>query len=245
MEPGAAMTEQVQTTVEPPEGLVETSEQLEKKRKKKKDKVRSAWISFVGRIVAQILGAVATISLGLMVVQKYSPLGSGAVEGARAETTQATTVPARLVTRGDVSLAVLPLENFSADPREYFADAMTEALIADVSKVPGLRVLSRTSCMRYKGHGKTIPEIGRELNVDLIVEGSVAKVDNRVRITVQLIDSRSDEHIWAESYERALGNELALQAEVAAAVARGVKIAINPTGQRISRLDAPAFRKPL
>ena len=215
------MTEQ--TTVEPAEGLGETPEQLEKKRRKKKDKVRSAWISFVGRIVAQIMGAVATIALGLMVVQKYAPLGSGPVEGAPSETTQATTVPARIVTHGDVSLAVLPLENFSADPREYFADAMTEALIADVSKVPGLRVLSRTSCMRYKGHGKSIPEIGQELNVDLIVEGSVARVDNRVRITVQLIDTKSDEHIWAESYERALGNELALQAEVAAAVIAAIR----------------------
>jgi TolB-like protein len=239
------MTEQVHTTVEPAEGLAETPEQLEKKRKKKKDKVRSAWISFVGRIVAQIMGAVATISLGLMVVQKYSPLGGGTVDGAGTETAQAATIPARLVTEGDVSLAVLPLENFSADPREYFADAMTEALIADVSKVPGLRVLSRTSCMRYKGHGKTIPEIGQELNVDLIVEGSVARVDNRVRITVQLIDTKSDEHIWAESYERALGNELALQAEVAAAVARGVKSAINPTEPRISRVTTPALRKPL
>jgi TolB-like protein len=79
----------------------------------------------------------------------------------------------------------------------------------------------------------------------LIVEGSVARVDNRVRITVQLIDTKSDEHIWAESYERALGNELALQAEVAAAVARGVKSAINPTEPRISRVTTPALRKPL
>jgi serine/threonine-protein kinase len=97
------------------------------------------------------------------------------------------------------SLAVLPLESLAADPgHEYFADGMTEALITELSKIEALRVISRTSVMQYKGARKSLPDIARELNVDGIVEGSVLRDGNRVRVTAQLIDAAADRHLWAE-----------------------------------------------
>ena len=103
------------------------------------------------------------------------------------------------------SIAVLPLENLSRDPeQDYFADGMTEELITDLSKVGALRVISRTSIMQYKGVHKPLPQIARELNVDAVVEGSVLRSGDRVRITAQLIHAASDQHLWADSYERDL-----------------------------------------
>src|SRR5437667_10505342 len=108
------------------------------------------------------------------------------------------------------SLAVLPLENLSHDPeQEYFAEGLTEALITTLAKIGELRVVSRTSAMKYKGvRSKSVPEIARELGVDRIVEGTVLRSGDRVRISAQLIDASSDTHIWAESYERNLRDEL-------------------------------------
>jgi TolB-like protein/Tfp pilus assembly protein PilF len=121
------------------------------------------------------------------------------------------------------SIAVLPLENLSGDPsQEYFADGMTEALITDLAKTTELRVISRTSVMHYKGTPKPLPEIGRELNVDAIIEGSVQRSGSRVRITAQLIRAAADQHLWAESYERDLQDVLGLQDEVAHAIAEQV-----------------------
>jgi serine/threonine protein kinase/Tfp pilus assembly protein PilF len=123
------------------------------------------------------------------------------------------------------SLAVLPLENLSRDPeQEFFSDGMTEALIAELSKISALKVISRTSVMQYKGVKKPLPQIARELGVDGIVEGSVARDADQVRITVQLIDGRTDQHTWAESYQRELKNILNLQSEVARAIAREIRI---------------------
>jgi TolB-like protein/DNA-binding winged helix-turn-helix (wHTH) protein/Flp pilus assembly protein TadD len=127
------------------------------------------------------------------------------------------------------SIAVLPLENLSGDPsQEYFADGMTEELITDLAKVSGLRVISRTSVMRYKGTKKGLPEIARELNVDGIVEGSVMRSDQRVRITAQLLHAPTDQHLWAEAYERDLGDVLKLQSEVAQAIALHVRAQLTP-----------------
>ncbi|HEY3123969.1 MAG TPA: protein kinase [Thermoanaerobaculia bacterium] len=126
------------------------------------------------------------------------------------------------------SLAVLPLENLSRDPeQEYFADGMTEELIADLGKIRALRVISRTSAMRYKGTKKSLPEIARELDVDALVEGSVLRSGDRVRITTQLIHAATDRHLWSESYERDLRDVLALQSEVARSIAREIKIAVT------------------
>ena len=130
------------------------------------------------------------------------------------------------------AVAVLPLENMSRDPeQDYFADGMTEALITDLAQIGALRVISRTSAMQYKGTRKPLPEIARELNVDAVVEGSVLRFGNRVRITAQLIHAASDQHLWAKSYERDLGDILALQSEVARAIAKEVKIKLTPHQQ--------------
>src|SRR5215831_1847625 len=130
------------------------------------------------------------------------------------------------------SLAVLPLTNFSRDPeQEYFADGMTEELITNLAQIGSLRVISRTSVMGYKGTKKSLPEIGRELKVDGVLEGSVERAGNRVRITAQLIEAATDRHLWAKSYEGDLSDVLALQSEVAQAVAHEVRAAVTPEEQ--------------
>jgi TolB-like protein/Tfp pilus assembly protein PilF len=127
------------------------------------------------------------------------------------------------------SLAVLPLTNLSADPgQEYFADAMTEELTTRLAKLGNWRVTSRTSVMGYRGTRKKIPEIARELAVDAILEGSVIREGSRVKITAQLIDGRSDRHLWADTYERELESVLAIQNDVARAVAREVDVKLTP-----------------
>ncbi len=127
------------------------------------------------------------------------------------------------------SLAVLPLENLSRDPeQDYFADGMTEALITELSKISALKVISRTSAMQYKGAKKPMPQIARELDVDGLVEGSVQREGDQVRITVQLIHGPTDKHLWAESYQRELRGVLALQSEVAQAIAREIRVAVTP-----------------
>jgi len=127
------------------------------------------------------------------------------------------------------SIAVLPLENLSGDPsQEYFADGMTDELITELGKVSALRVISRNSVMLYKGKRKPTPEIARELNVDAVVEGAVMRSGERVRITAQLIQARTDRHLWAESYERDLRDILALQSEVARAIAEEIRIKSTP-----------------
>jgi eukaryotic-like serine/threonine-protein kinase len=131
------------------------------------------------------------------------------------------------------SLAVLPLDNFSHDPeQDYFAEGMTEALITDLSKISALRVISRTSIMQYKGAKKPLPEIARELEVDAVIEGSVERAGDRVRITAQLIKAANDEHIWADSYVRDLNDVLALQDDVAREIASQVQVKLTPQEQR-------------
>ena len=127
------------------------------------------------------------------------------------------------------SLAVLPLENISGDPQEdYFADGMTDALIDELAQIGALKVISRTSVMQYKGVKKPLPEIGRELDVDAVVEGSVLRAEGQVRITAQLIEAATDRHLWSKSYQRDMRDVLALQSEVAQAIAREIKIAVTP-----------------
>jgi len=135
------------------------------------------------------------------------------------------------------SIAVLPMENLSHDPeQEYFVDGMTDELTTDLSKIGALRVISRTSAMHYKGTNKTLPEIARELKVDGVVEGSVMRSGNRVRIAAQLIHADTDEHIWGETYERDMGDVLRLQAEVAQTIAQQVRVQLTP--QQKARLDS-------
>jgi eukaryotic-like serine/threonine-protein kinase len=132
------------------------------------------------------------------------------------------------------SLAVLPLENLSPDPeQDYFAEGLTETLITTLAKIGALRVISRTSAMQYKGVHKPLREIARELEVDTIVEGTVLRAGNRVRITAQLIDAPREMHLWAESYERDLRDVLALQAELAQAIVREIRVKLTPQEQAI------------
>ena len=127
------------------------------------------------------------------------------------------------------SLAVLPLENVSRDPaQEYFADGMTEALISDLARLKALRVISRTSAMKYKGVHKAMPEIARELNVDAILEGSALLVGKRVRINVQLVSARRDQTLWSNRYDRDLEDVLDLQSNVAEAVAKEIALRLTP-----------------
>src|ERR1700733_3774605 len=142
------------------------------------------------------------------------------------------------------SIAVLPLANLSGDPsEEFFSDGMTDQLITDLAKVGSLRVISRTSVMQYKGTTKSLPEIARELNADAIVEGSVIRSGERVRVTAQLVQAPTDQHLWAETYDRDLGDILKLQGEVADAIARQVRAQLTPTQQaqlRVAHVVNPA-----
>ena len=127
------------------------------------------------------------------------------------------------------SLVVLPFENRSGDPaQEFFADGMTDALIADLAQIAALRVISRTSAMRFKGMHPPLSELARDLRVDGVVEGSAMQVGDRVRITVQLVDVASDRSVWAKSYERGLTDILTLQSEVTHAIADEIRIQVTP-----------------
>jgi TolB-like protein/DNA-binding winged helix-turn-helix (wHTH) protein/Tfp pilus assembly protein PilF len=129
------------------------------------------------------------------------------------------------------SLAVLPLTNLSGDPaQEYFSDGMTDALITDLAQMGSVKIISRTSVMRYKKTDKSLPEIARELNVDGIIEGTVQRSGDHVRITAQLIDGSTDRHLWANSYDRDLRDVLVLQSDVARGIARQIEIALGPQG---------------
>jgi TolB-like protein/DNA-binding winged helix-turn-helix (wHTH) protein/Flp pilus assembly protein TadD len=130
------------------------------------------------------------------------------------------------------SLAVLPLDNLSGDASQnYFADGMTDELITDLAQISALRVISRTSVMVYKGARKPLPQIARELNVDAVVEGTVLRSGDQVRITAQLIEAATDKHLWSQSYEGELRDTLALQNRVASAIADQIRINLTPQEQ--------------
>jgi TolB-like protein/DNA-binding winged helix-turn-helix (wHTH) protein/Tfp pilus assembly protein PilF len=144
------------------------------------------------------------------------------------------------------SLAVLPLESLSSDAsQDYFADGMTDELISDLGQISALRVISRTSVMTYKHVRKPLPQIARELNVDAVVEGTVLRSGDRVRITAQLIEASTDKHLWSQSYEGELRDTLALQNEVARAIADQIRINLNPQEQaalkKVAVVDPEAY----
>lgn len=134
------------------------------------------------------------------------------------------------------SLAVLPLESLSSDAsQDYFADGMTDELISDLGQISALRVISRTSVMSYKHARKPLPQIARELNVDAVVEGTVLRSGEQVRITAQLIEASTDKHLWSQSYQGELRDTLALQSQVAGAIAEQIRINVNPQEQAALR----------
>jgi TolB-like protein/DNA-binding winged helix-turn-helix (wHTH) protein/Tfp pilus assembly protein PilF len=142
------------------------------------------------------------------------------------------------------SLAVLPLENLSGDAdQEFLADAVTDALITELGKIDAVRVVSRTSIVRYKGVRKALPDIGRELRVDAVVEGSVVRSGNRIRITAQLVHAASDRHLWAQAFERDIHDVLRLYTDVSEAIAKEIhaKIDRSATGVRTRAVDPEAW----
>jgi len=136
------------------------------------------------------------------------------------------------------SLVVLPLDNLMNDPEQaYFVEGMHEALITELSKIEALRVISRTSATTYLKSGKSVPEIGQELGVDAVIEGSVLRAGNTVRITVQLIEARNDRHLWADNFDRELTDILALFADVTGEIADQIRIKVTP--EEAARLAVP------
>jgi len=132
------------------------------------------------------------------------------------------------------SIAVLPLVNLSNDAnQDYFADGMTEALTTDLGKISALRVISRTSVMQYKGTKKPLPEIARELQVDALVEGTVSRSGNHMRITANLVQASPERHLWAESYESEVGDILTVQTQVAQSVAGEIRVKLTPAEQKL------------
>src|SRR5260370_335872 len=133
------------------------------------------------------------------------------------------------------------LENLRRDPsQEYCADGMTDALTTDLAQVSALRVISRTSAMQYKGAKKSLPEIARELNVDAVVEGTVVRTEGRVRISTQLIDARTDRHLWARAYDRDLADASALQSEGAGDIVHATQVQLAQKEQaRLARSHPP------
>jgi TolB-like protein len=146
---------------------------------------------------------------------------------------------------------VLPLRNASHDPEEeYFADGMTEILISELGKIRALRVISCTTAMQYKGGRKTAPEIGRELNVALLVEGSILREKRKVRINVELINTHTDRLIWTESYQGDLRGIIGLQREVARSISREIHVQLTPheharlaSARQVSPAVQEAYRK--
>ncbi len=150
---------------------------------------------------------------------------------------QRSTVPSASAISPIRSIAVLPLDNLSGNPEQnYLADGMTESLIGRLATIQGLRVISRTSSMQFKGTRSSVPEIARKLNVQAVVEGSVIRSGDRIRITAQLIQGDTDVHLWSGTFDRELSDVLALESEVAQSVARQIEVAV--TGQERSRLAA-------
>jgi serine/threonine-protein kinase len=142
------------------------------------------------------------------------------------------------------SIAVLPMENLSADPNEeYFSDGMTEQLISALAQVHALKVISRTSIMQYKNTPKKMTDIGRELGADAIIEGSVRRVGGRVRVSAQLIHAASDAHLWARDFDHDFSDVLKLQAEIADAIVREIKIQVTPDEARRLTASRPVNPK--
>ena len=141
------------------------------------------------------------------------------------ETTEKVRTDVLVESYGDKSIAVLPFVNMSSDPeQEYFSDGISEELLNVLAKVPDLRVISRSSAFSFKGKNIAIPVVAEQLNVAHVLEGSVRKAGNRVRITAQLIEARSDTHIWSETFDRELDDIFAVQDEIAAVIVDMLKV---------------------
>ena len=204
-----------------------------------------ARVSLVARVVLLGVTLLIVLFVGWWTVRWTVPVEDEVTAGAGEEERGAVT-PVSAEVGAIHSLAVLPFENYSQEgQQDWFSAGMHEALVAQLSQISSLRVVSRTSVMHYAGTTKTAPQIGRELRVDAIVEGSVLRADDRVRITVQLVHAATDRHIWSNSYERDLADVIELQAEVARAIAEEIEAEISPEVETRLASAAPADPKAL
>jgi TolB-like protein len=199
-----------------PEGL---------KREQDVDRSRSVTPE-TGRKLDRIIMVMLALGLAYFAFDKF--VLSTSREASIAETARQVGRSEALVESfGDASIAVLPFDNISDDPsNEYFSDGVTEEILNLLAKIPELRVVSRSSAFAYKGKEIHVPEVAATLNVANILEGSVRKAGNRVRITAQLIDARSDTHLWSETFDRTLEDVFAVQDEIAAAVSEALKLTL-------------------
>jgi TolB-like protein len=215
-------------------------EKAAKKAKRKAARLRGVWISFTGRIVAQFVGSAASILLGLSLLHGYASPPADSASSAPslvAEPYRGRVVPASSAgARVRHSLLVLPMDDYSpgAEPGDRFALALTEAVTASLAERGSLAVLSRTSASQVDTRRRSMPAIAGEMGVDFVLEASVTKVENRVRVVAQLIDGRSDEHLWTGRYDGELGDTLGLQAQVANQIAVGIEAALSRSAIRSS-----------
>lgn len=197
------------------------ADQQEDKLRKRKDKIRSAWISFVGRIIAQILGAVATITLGLALADRIRNDANRSADAA--SVTSPGQLPAAVFPPHDSrpSIAVLPLELYSPDStHQYLADSLTEELVAALTSGRALRVVSRTSSRQYQQHARSVPEIAAALRVDIVVEGGVFEEGDRIRIRLRALDGARDAHVGTVVREGRTRDLPARRADIASSAAQ-------------------------
>jgi TolB-like protein/DNA-binding winged helix-turn-helix (wHTH) protein/Flp pilus assembly protein TadD len=178
------------------------------------------------RVAVGVVGLLAILIAGVIAARYFTTRNSNSV------------LPGKQTT----SLVVLPLENLSGDQeQDYFADGMTDELIANLAKIRSLRVISRSTAMAYKHTRKPLSEIANELHVDAVVEGTVLRVDKRVRITAELVQVSTDHHLWADTYESQIGDVLALQNRVSSAIVNEIRINLSPQDrERLARNPAIA-----
>jgi len=201
-----------------------------------------------GRKLDRVIMVVLALALGYFAFDKFvlEPEREAAkdeqVAGQVAEARQAGRSEALVESYGDKSIAVLPFVNMSSDAeQEYFSDGISEELLNLLAGIPELRVISRSSAFSFKGQNLEIPEIAERLNVAHILEGSVRKAGDRVRITAQLIEARSDTHLWSETYDRTLDDIFAVQDEIAATVVEQLKITLLGAAPRVQETDPEAY----
>jgi TolB-like protein len=193
----------------------------------KKRKVRGSWISFVGRIVAQVIGAVASIMLALAVIQP-APASSAAASAVVTQSPRSVR-PAHTRDSRHLTVAVLPLANHSGDAAQNFlADGMTQALIAGLAQIDPLHVISRTSVIAYASANKPLPQLADELGANVIVEGAIVRVGDQLRVSVQVIDGVRDDHLWTGTYDRALTDVLSVERELSSEIVNRIREALLP-----------------
>ena len=197
----------------------------QRKLRKKQRKVRSAWIAFVGRIVAQFVGSAATIVLGLLLLHKYQPAASGTATASAAEkkAEKTVSVPTTFQRHDDGhSVAVVPLRSFSSERVDAdIADSMTDGVTAALADIPGLHVVPRMASQTARESRRT--SSASESAVRYVLEGSVTHADDRFRVIVRLVDTERDEQVWTSRYERPVRNMFKMQDEIAAELVRDVR----------------------